>query len=225
MRIKINLIWLLLILTAITFALSPYLDQQLAVLPYNFQTHYFYGEISKWCKFIYYSVNVLTFILSIVPLLLFILVKKNKLALDPTLVKRMMLVTYLSLIIGPGLIVNTALKDGWGRPRPYQVIRDHKPFAYPWQPHLNHPKDNSFPSGHVSIGAMLGIPFIAMRRKKLGVGLCVAGTIIVGLVRYLQGGHYFSDIAMAAILVWMVTALITPLVDRYLNINESNYGS
>lgn len=214
MYLKNSFIWLLFILGAITLASSPYLDQQLAVLPYDFSSHYFYGEISLWCKVIYYSVNVMTVTLIVVPLLLLILVKKGKLLISYSLVNRVMLITYLSLAIGPGLVVNTLFKDGWGRPRPYQVIRDHKSFVYPWQPHFHHPKDNSFPSGHVSIGAMLGVPFIAARRKKLGITLCLAGALIVGLVRYLQGGHYFTDIVMAALIVWLITTIVIQLVDR-----------
>lgn len=225
MRAKNNIIWLLLILGVVVLASSPYVDRQLAILPYDPSIHYFYGELSWWCKLIYYSVNMVTVSLIVVPLILFILVWKKILQLDMLLIKRMMLITYLSLAIGPGLLVNTLFKDGWGRPRPYQVIRDHKPFSYPWQPHFNHPKDNSFPSGHVSIGAMIGVPFIVARKKKLGIGLCILGAALVGLVRFLQGGHYFTDITAAAIIVWLVSILVTKLVDKYLNYNESTYGS
>lgn len=220
---KLYLAISLVILCLITFALSPYLDQQLASLPYNYQTRYFYGEIAIWCKIIYYSVNVTTFLLILMPLTIVALAAMKKIQFNFLIVKRMVLITYISLAIGPGLLVNTFFKDEWGRPRPYQVIRDHKPFSYPWQPHFNHPKDNSFPSGHVSIGAFVGIPFIAARRKRLGVTLCIAGTIIVGIVRFLQGGHYFSDILMAAIIVWAVNLVVTILVDKYLMRNK--YGS
>lgn len=220
---KLYLAISLVILCLITFALSPYLDQQLASLPYDYQTRYFYGERALWCKIIYYSVNVTTFLLILVPLTIVVLAALKKIQFNFLIVKRMVLITYISLAIGPGLLVNTFFKDEWGRPRPYQVIRDHKPFSYPWQPHFNHPKDNSFPSGHVSIGAFVGIPFIAARRKRLGVTLCIAGTIIVGIVRFLQGGHYFSDILMAAIIVWAVNLVVTILVDKYLMRNK--YGS
>ncbi|AUR52252.1 phosphatase PAP2 family protein [Aquella oligotrophica] len=220
---KLYLAISLIILCLVTFALSPYLDQQLASLPYDYQTRYFYGEIAFWCKVIYYSVNVTTFLLILVPLAIIVLTLMKKIQVNPLIVRRMVLITYISLAIGPGLLVNTFFKDEWGRPRPYQVIRDHKPFSYPWQPHFNHPKDNSFPSGHVSIGAFIGIPFIAARRKRLGVALCIVGTIVVGIVRFLQGGHYFSDILMAAIIVWSVNLVVTLLVDKYLMRNK--YGS
>jgi lipid A 4'-phosphatase len=128
----------------------------------------------------------------------------------------MVLISYLSLAIGPGLLVNTLFKENWGRARPYQVIRDGHPFSLPWQPHFNRPADNSFPSGHVSIGAFIGIPFLVARRRKLGVALCVLGFVSVGIVRWLQGGHYFSDIILAAIIVWLSTLLIIYVVDRYM---------
>lgn len=223
MSSKLPLTVFLIVLGIIVLALSPYLDQQLASLPYNYQTKYFYGEISAWCKVIYYSVNVTTFLLILIPLVIVLLVAKKKLFFNANIIKRMVLITYISLAIGPGLLVNTFFKDEWGRPRPYQVIRDHKPFSYPWQPHFGNSKDNSFPSGHVSIGAFIGVPFIAARRKYLGVSLCILGTIVVGIVRFLQGGHYFSDILMAAIIVWLVNVFVTIMVDKYLI--KDKYGS
>lgn len=199
----------------IVFGLSPYLDQQYAIIPFDFNTNHFYGEVSLWCKVVYYGVSVSTVLLIIVPLLILIRKRKSS-ALQRNAVRRMVLISYLSLALGPGLLVNTLFKDNWGRARPYQVIRDHHPFSFPWQPHLGRPKDNSFPSGHVSIGAFIGVPFIAARRRKLGITLCGIGFVVVGIVRFLQGGHYISDIFMAAILVWAVNILVTKLVDKYL---------
>ncbi len=215
MTSKLKLILFLLAISAVTFYLSPILDQRLAILPYDFTIARFYGEITLWCKVVYYSVNVTTFLLIITPIIIILLSRKGKINLAKPLVKRMVLITYLSLALGPGLICNSLLKDNWGRARPYQVIRDHHPFSYPWQPHFDRPADNSFPSGHVTIGAFVGVPFIAARRKKLGVALCIAGFTLVGIVRYLQGGHYFSDIVMAATIVWLVNILVTEIVDKY----------
>lgn len=211
---KKHLLLLFIFLSIIVFLLSPFVDKQFAIIPYDVVSSTFYGETHLWCKLIYYGVNVTTFCLAIIPLLVFFLNKKKNIE-NTGNIKRMMLISYLSLAIGPGLVVNKIFKENWGRARPYQVIRDHHPFSYPWQPHLNRPSDNSFPSGHVSIGAFIGIPFIAARRKKLGITLCLLGTFVVGTARWLQGGHYFTDIIMAALMVWMINIFITYLVDKF----------
>ena len=188
MKSALTYILILVFTTIVVFLLSPVLDIKLAAIPYNHTTHAFYGETHLWCKVTPASRQTL---------------------------KRMLMISYLSLIIGPGLIANSYFKQHWGRARPYQVMRDHHPFSFPWQPHSNRPADNSFPSGHVTIGAFLGIPLIAARRRKIGLALCASGFILVGVVRWLQGGHYFSDILMAGIIVWLVNILVTLMVDRF----------
>lgn len=215
MKMKDGLYLLLFIfLVVVVFILSPHLDQQLASLSYDVAKQKFYGELHLWCKIVYYGVNIVTLALIVVPLVMLIYNNQQR-TVRAKAVKRMVLISYLSLAIGPGLLVNTILKDNWGRARPYQVLRDHHPYSTPWQAHFDRPADNSFPSGHVSIGAFLGVPFIAYRRRKLGISLCVAGFSLVGLVRFLQGGHYFSDIVIAALLVWLVNYIVTKIVDKY----------
>lgn len=211
MKIKM-LLWLVL-LAAITLYLSPVLDQKLAILPYNFSNHTFYGETHWWVKVIYYGVNVSTVLLITLPLIALFCSRKAT-AAHKLVVRRMVVISYLSLAIGPGLLVNTLFKENWGRARPYQVIRDGHPFSFPWQPHFSRPADNSFPSGHVSIGAFIGVPFLVSRRRKLGVALCGLGFVSVGIARWLQGGHYFSDIVFAAIIVWLITLLVVTFVDN-----------
>lgn len=212
---KIKLVLVLVIAALITLGLSPLLDQQLAIVPYTLLSNKFYGETHLWVKIIYYGVNLSTALLIVIPLVILVRSRRNSLE-KKKLVRRMVLISYLSLAIGPGLLVNTLFKENWGRARPYQVIRDGHPFSLPWQPHFNRPADNSFPSGHVSIGAFIGIPFLVARRRKLGVALCALGFVSVGIVRWLQGGHYFSDIILAAIIVWLSTLLIIYVVDRYM---------
>lgn len=202
-------------LTIVVCASSPFVDQQLAILPYDTTINKFYGETHLWCSIIYYGVNVATVLLLAIPLFSLIYVMVKKLPLRKTLL-RVVLVSYLGLAIGPGLVVNLAFKNNWGRARPYQVIRDHHPYSYPWQPHFNRPADNSFPSGHVSIGAFIGVPLIAARRRKLGILTCGIGFVAVGIVRWLQGGHYFTDIIMAGVFVWFFSWLVIMAVDKIL---------
>lgn len=210
----IKKIFVLVILLVIVILSSQYVDQQFAIIPYDKVTNKFYGETQLWCKIIYYSVNVAT--VAIIVSLLIAIVLYFKSNINKLFLKRFILITSLSMLIAPGLIINKAFKEHWGRARPYQVIRDGHDFSLPWQPHFNKPADNSFPSGHASIGAFLGVPFIAARRRKLGFLLCGIGAVLVGMVRWLQGGHYFSDICTAVLVVWLVTILVSYFVDQKL---------
>lgn len=221
MKVKIAVV--LFIIAVITLYLSPIFDQKLAEIPYDMVSHTFYGETHLWVKIIYYGVNVSTALLIILPLV--VLLRSRKAPADRrVIIRRMIVISYLSLAIGPGLLVNKLFKENWGRARPYQVIRDGHQFSLPWQPHFNRPADNSFPSGHVSIGAFIGVPFLVARRRKLGVTLCALGFVVVGVARWLQGGHYFSDIVFAAIIVWLITLLVINFVDKHIFTRKVTHG-
>jgi len=103
------------------------------------------------------------------------------------------------LALGPGLIVNTILKDYWGRPRPREIVQfgGKKEFLHPWQKGIAH-EGRSFPSGHSSAAFYLTAPFFVYRRKNRRVArLWLIGGLSFGLMmtiaRITQGGHFLSD--------------------------------
>ena len=195
---------------------SPQIDLNVSLLAYNMTTTRFYGEVSTWCTIIYWMVPCLTvsFVLLSVLTLIF-----NKKMPNPHAARKGAVIVLLALAIGPGLVVNTIFKDGWGRPRPYQVIRDHQEFAPVWKADFNAPKNNSFPGGHASIGFFLGVPFLAMGFRRRGLVVSAIGGFVVSLVRVLQGGHFVSDVVFSGIFVWrraeLVVWLINYLDQRY----------
>lgn len=120
----------------------------------------------------------------------------------------------LVMIIGPGLVVNTALKQQWGRPRPRRILEFGGKYAYeaPWQMDKSSP-GNSFPSGHASMGFyFLALSLLSRRkrwRKSFWIGvLAFAWGATIGFVRIVQGGHFFTDVLWAAGIVWLVSILL-----------------
>jgi len=114
-----------------------------------------------------------------------------------------------SMALGPGLIVNTTLKDHYGRPRPKQV--EEFGGAYAFLPILTpgpHRDARSFPSGHASIAFFLLTPFFVCRKRRwLGAAFLLVGLVwgtLVGLARMHQGGHWPSDVLWAAGVVYFV---------------------
>lgn len=103
------------------------------------------------------------------------------------------------LTLGPGLIVNSVLKEYWGRPRPREIMQfgGTKQFLHPWQKGIAH-KGRSFPSGHASAAFYLTAPFFVFRRSKPRVAAwwLIGGLLFGGLMsmaRITQGGHFLSD--------------------------------
>lgn len=190
------------ILLVISYFLNL-LDSSIALLPYDYKTKLFYGETHLWCKFIYYSVPIIVAIMIVILLItiLFFDLLKNKINIS-FISKKQIIIILISLIIGPGILVNNIFKDNWGRPRPYQVIRDKELYRAFYQPNFGAKYDNSFPSGHASVGFFLGVPLLVFGRRKLAAIISIMAGSLIGLVRILQGGHFFSDVLFAGIIIW-----------------------
>lgn len=196
----------------IFIAISGNVDNYLSFLPYDINTNKFYGETHLWCSVVYYSIPVIVVIIVVLSLLLLLFYKKLNLPFGS--VKRFVIITLLSLSIGPGLITNTVLKDNWGRPRPYQVIRDGAKFRPVYKPDFGASQYNSFPCGHATVGFFLGVPLLVIGRRKRGLIVSILGGGFVGLVRFLQGGHYLTDVIVSGIIVWGVAELVMYVYDR-----------
>lgn len=116
--------------------------------------------------------------------------------------------------LGPGLIVNYALKEHWGRPRPHQVSEFGGEFAYvplgTPGPSITH--NSSFPSGHAAVAFYLIAPafVVPAQRPRLANGLLALGSIFgagMSLTRVMQGGHFASDVLWSAGIVYLTCVL------------------
>jgi lipid A 4'-phosphatase len=121
-----------------------------------------------------------------------------------------------SLAIGPGLLVNTLLKDHWGRARPHQIL-DFGGTAH-FSPAVllsdQCARNCAFPSGHAALGFWL-IAFAAVVPERGRMPTFVAAMaigVLVGMMRIAQGAHFLSDVIAAALLVAGVNYLLKKLI-------------
>ncbi|MGO8915027.1 MAG: phosphatase PAP2 family protein [Stellaceae bacterium] len=119
----------------------------------------------------------------------------------------------LALALGPGLLVNTVLKDHWGRARPSQVTQfgGTQAFTPAPLPAANCQRNCSFPAGHPAIGFYLvSFAFLVRdrRRRRAATGAAIAAGAVFGLARLAQGGHFLSDVVFSGLLVYGVSALL-----------------
>ena len=116
-----------------------------------------------------------------------------------------------TLAIGPGLIVNTILKDHWGRARPFHVkeFGGDRKFTAAFVISDQCKTNCSFVSGDAAIGYFgLAFLFVARRRRILiSSGAVLAGTLI-GLVRMAQGAHFLSDVIFSGVFTFLVGWLL-----------------
>lgn len=122
----------------------------------------------------------------------------------------------LLALLGPGLVVNTLLKNQLGRPRPREVTEfgGEYPFVQPGFPGTAG-SNSSFPSGHASIAFFLIAPWFSCRssRRMIAFGFLSAGLgygLLVGFGRMMQGAHFLSDILWAGGLVYLTGEILSP---------------
>ena len=214
-------LWLLLpvILFAAITPFTPRLDVMISGFFYNADTGFFarnrffdaiyhYGLYPAW-------VVSLTALVGIFASILIKSLRKYR---------KDMVFLVLALAVGSGLIANVIFKDHWGRPRPVQVVEfggDHEFRPY-YSPNLTFAVSptKSFPSGHSTMGFYFFVLcFLGKRHKKhyLYLAGIVAVSIIggmLGVTRIAQGGHFFSDVIAAAMIMWYGALIIDRLLYR-----------
>ncbi len=119
----------------------------------------------------------------------------------------------LALALGPGLLVNTILKDHWGRARPTQIVEfgGDRQFTPALVPARQCERNCSFSSGHAALGfSLVAFAFLATdaRRRRLAIAVAVASGGLLGLARIAQGGHFLSDVVFSGLLVTATSWLL-----------------
>lgn len=114
----------------------------------------------------------------------------------------------LCVIVGPGLVANSILKDNWHRARPAHIERygGDQIYTPPLVRSDQCARNCSFVAGEAAAIYGLGFAFamLARRRRRDAIlAACLAGSVI-GLVRIGQGGHFFSDVVFAGVFMLLV---------------------
>jgi membrane-associated PAP2 superfamily phosphatase len=119
---------------------------------------------------------------------------------------------FLTVIIGPGLVINAVFKDHFDRPRPrdVQAFGGEELYVPPLMPGQS---GNSFPCGHCSVAFAWGAFYLLWRRRHPArAGTVLVASIIVGLLmgvaRMAAGGHFLSDVLWSAVLTWSTLLLL-----------------
>ena len=106
------------------------------------------------------------------------------------------------------IFVNLILKNMWGRARPNDILQlGGKENFSPWFELSSACNTNcSFVSGDAAVGFSLIILFFITKNKIFFWGSLVAG-LSIGLIRILEGGHFFSDVIMSGLIVYLLTSV------------------
>jgi lipid A 4'-phosphatase len=202
--------WLLFLVTSIIFVTFPQIDITVAYLFYDGKSFPLNGSWSE--NILYHSVKPIIIIFALSSISIFIynnIKKKNILSIDAKAIIFILLI----LTIAPALIVNTTLKENWGRARPAQTINfgGDKEFTPAFIP--SNQGGYSFSSGHTAAAfSILGFALLAKRRKKLFISIVMIYGTLVSIARMASGGHFLSDVVTSFFIVYISTYIIYKLI-------------
>lgn len=108
----------------------------------------------------------------------------------------------LAVVIGPGIVTNSILKEHWGRARPYQVTEfgGHAAFSPPLVLSNQCDRNCSFVAGDPSVGFCLeAVAYVIRRRRRAVLAGSIGIGLAIGLMRIMQGGHFLSDVLFSGL--------------------------
>ena len=125
----------------------------------------------------------------------------------------------LSYALGPGLLVNVALKDNWGRPRPGHITQfgGDQRFSPFWDLRGECQRNCSFVSGEAASAAWTIAPaaLTPSSWRPLAYGAALAFYIVIALLRVTVGAHFLSDTIFAGVITFLVIWLMYALIYRW----------
>ncbi|MFT7003549.1 MAG: lipid A 4'-phosphatase [Sulfurimonas sp.] len=202
--------WLLFLAVSLIFIFFPKIDLSIASIFYDGKEFPLNGT---WIEELFYhSVRplIIIFALSSIGIFFYNFIKKKDVLNINT---KVIIYIVLVLSIAPALIVNTTLKENWGRARPAQIIDfgGQKEFTPAFIP--SNQGGYSFSSGHSAAAfSFLGFALLAKRRQKLFIALALTYGIFVSLARMAAGGHFLSDVVTSFFIVYITTHILYKLI-------------
>lgn len=197
---QLKLFWVGLLFVVV--AVSPVLDIAVSRMFYHDGHFYFQSGAAAWL--IELGIPALLGLLGLVMLGLWI---AGKLRCRPVagVDTRAMLLTFGTMVLGPGLIVNGLFKTFWGRARPYEISQfgGERLFTPPMVIADQCSRDCSFMSGHTAIGFWI-ICFALLlprRYRKASIAAALTAGAVLGAARIAQGMHFFSDVVFAGVII------------------------
>jgi len=125
----------------------------------------------------------------------------------------------LSYALGPGLLVNVALKDNWGRPRPGHITQfgGDQHFNAFWDFRGECQRNCSFVSGEAASAAWTMAPaaLAPSSWRPLAYGAALTFYIVIALLRVTVGAHFLSDTIFAGVITFLIVWLMYALIYRW----------
>jgi lipid A 4'-phosphatase len=206
------------LVVGLLFGLYPELDLKLAVMFYDAANKVFPLKVNAIAAIVRDAAMWIAWGLALpsIAALVVKMVRPDR----PLLVSgRAIVFLLVTLLLSAGVLTNLVFKSYWGRPRPVVVTQFNgpEPFVAWWDPRGTCGRNCSFFSGEGATAFWTYAPAALAPpswRPLAYVGATVFGTVTSGL-RMAFGGHFFTDVAIAGLVTFLVVWLAFALIYRW----------
>jgi lipid A 4'-phosphatase len=200
------------------FGIFPELDLKLAALFYDAAARSFPLKLNSVAAFARDAAMWIAwgFALPAIAALLMKLIRPDR----PLLISgRAAIFLLVTLILSAGILTNLTFKSYWGRPRPVVVTQfnGEQQFVPWWDPRGSCERNCSFFSGESATAFWTYAPaaLAPPQWRALAYGAAAVFGIATSALRMAFGGHFFTDVAIAGIVTFLVIWLAYALIYRW----------
>src|SRR6476659_2529131 len=208
-------LWLVI---GVVFGLYPELDLKLAALFFDPDTRTFPLKLNDWAGFARDAAMWVAWAF-VLPALVALVVKMVRPDRPLMVSGRAIVFLLVTIILSAGILTNLTFKTYWGRPRPVVVTQFNGPenFVPWWDPRGACGRNCSFFSGEGATAFWTYAP--AALAPPAWRPLAFAAATLFGVVtsglRMAFGGHFFTDVAAAGLVTFLVIWLAYAFIYRW----------
>jgi membrane-associated PAP2 superfamily phosphatase len=200
------------------FGIFPELDLKLAALFYDPATKSFPIKLDAVAGFARDAAMWIAWAFALPAIAAFVvkLVRPDRPMLIPGRAATFLLV---SIILSAGILTNLTFKSYWGRPRPVMVTEFNGPWQFVpwWDPRGECGKNCSFFSGEGATAFWTFAPaaLTPPAWRPLAYAAATLFGITTSVLRMAFGGHFFTDVAAAGLVSFLVVWLAYAFIYRW----------
>ena len=217
----------LMLVVGLLFGIYPELDLKLAGLFYDPTTKSFPLKLSSLAAIARDGAMWIAWGLALPPIVALIvkLVRPDRRLL---MSGRAIVFLLMTLFLSAGVLTNLTFKSYWGRPRPVTVTQFNgtEPFVPWWDPRGSCGRNCSFFSGEGATAFWTYAPaaLTPPTWRPLAYGAATLFGVATSLLRMAFGGHFFTDVAIAGLVTFLVVWLAHGYIYRWPSTRLTDQG-
>ena len=208
----------LMLVLGLLFGIFPELDLKLAALFYDGATRSFPMKFDSWAAIARDGAMWIAWGLAL-PAIAALLVKLARPDRPLLMSGRAIVFLLLTLTLSAGVLTNLTFKSYWGRPRPVLVTQFNGDQAFVpwWDPRGSCERNCSFFSGEGATAFWTYAPaaLTPPAWRPLAYAAATVFGITTSLLRMAFGGHFFTDVAAAGLVTFLVIWLVHATIYRW----------